>query len=63
MSSMTQRINATLQRITDPVIRERLLLVKSSFKKSLRDVACDFGYTHGKVAYWKNRYKKQPLTA
>ena len=61
MGSITQRINATLQRITDPVIRERLLLVKASFKKSLRDVAYDFGYTHGKVAYWKNRYKKHGL--
>ena len=61
MSSIIQRINATLKRISDPVIRERLLLAKASFKKPLRDVAYEFGYTHGKVAYWKNRYKKQGL--
>ena len=61
MSSIIQRINATLQRITDPVIHERLLMVKASFKKPLRDVAYEFGYAHGKVAYWKNRYKKQGL--
>ena len=36
-------------------------MVKASFKKSLRDVADEFGYTHGKVAYWKNRYKKYGL--
>jgi len=61
MSSIIQRINATLKRISDPFIRERLLLVKASHKKSLRDVAYEFGYTHGKVAYWKNRYNKQGL--
>lgn len=61
MSSIIQRINATLKRITDHVIRERLLLVKATAKKSLRDVAYEFGYTHGKVAYWKNRYKKHGL--
>lgn len=61
MSSIIQRINATLQRINEPIIRERLLIVKASFKKSLRDVAYEFGYTHGKVAYWKNRYKQYGL--
>ena len=61
MSSTIQRINATLKRIKEPVIRERLLMVKASFKNSLRDVAYEFGYTHGKVAYWKNRYKKHGL--
>ena len=58
MSSIIQRINATLKRIKDLIIRERLLMVKASFKKPLRDAAHEFGYTHGKVAYWKNRYKK-----
>ena len=61
MTSVIQRINATLQRITDPIIRERLLIVKASHKKSLRDVAYEFGYAHGKVAYWKNRYGKKGL--
>lgn len=61
MSSIIQRINATLKRITDPVIRERLLMVKASHKNPLRDVAKEFGYAHGKVAYWKNRYAKQGI--
>src|SRR3989338_10772804 len=61
MSSIIQRINATLKRISNPVIRERLLMVKSSHKNPLRDVAKEFGYAHGKVAYWKNRYAKQGI--
>lgn len=61
MSSIIQKINATLKRITDPVIRERLMMVKASHRMPLRDVANEFGCVHGKVAYWKNRYKKQGL--
>ena len=61
MSSITQRINATLKRVTNPVIRERLMMVKASYKMPLRDVAREFACVHGKVAYWKNRYKKQGL--
>lgn len=61
MKSIISKIKSTLKRVKDPVIRERLMLVKESNKKSLRDVAIMFGYTHGKVAYWKNRYKEQGL--
>jgi transposase len=61
MVSIIQRINATLQRVTNPVIRERLMMVKASHKMPLRDAAREFGCAHGKVAYWKNRYKKRGL--
>lgn len=61
MVSMLSKIKASLKRVKDPVIRERLLMVQSSLKKPLRDVALEFGVTHGKVAYWKNRYKKDGL--
>ena len=61
MSSIIQKINATLKRVNDPVIRERLLMVKASHKMPLRDVVRDFSCTHGKAAYWKNMYSKQGL--
>ena len=61
MGSIIQKINATLKRVNDPVIRERLLMVKASHKMPLRDVSRDFSCTHGKAAYWKNRYSKQGL--
>lgn len=61
MNSILRKIKATLKRIKDPVIRERLLVVQESYKKPLRDVALAYGCTHGKVAYWKNRYKEEGL--
>jgi len=56
-----KKIRQTLKRVKDPVIRLRLLIVQASFKEPLRDVGYTFGCTHGKVAYWKNRYIKEGL--
>ena len=61
MKSMQSRIKADLKRIKHPVIRERLLMVQDAFKHNLREVAATFGCVHGKVAYWKNRYKKEGI--
>lgn len=57
MSLILRKIKATLKRVKDPLIRERLLMVQESYKKPLRDVAITFGCTHGKIDYWKKRYK------
>lgn len=61
MSSILRKIKSTLSRIKDPIIRERLLMVQEAYQKPLRDTATKFGCTHGKVDYWKNRYKKHGL--
>lgn len=61
MKSVLSKIKSDLKRIKDPVIRERLLIVQEAFKYNLRDAAATFGCTHGKVAYWKNRYKKEGI--
>lgn len=70
MANITSEINATLQRIKDPVIQNRLLMIRDAHRQPLRDVAASYGCTHGKVDYWKKRYdqlgvrglytKKQP---
>jgi len=56
-----KKINRSLKTVKDPVIRQRLLIVKASFKEPLREVAQIFNCTHGTVGNWKNRYKKQGL--
>jgi len=61
MNQQLRKIKSTLKRITDPVIRERLLMVQSAIKHPLRDAAREFGCAHGKIAYWKNRYLKHGL--
>ena len=53
------KIKSDIKRIKDSVIKERLLMVQASYNEPLRDVAKTFGYTHGKVDYWKKRYEKQ----
>lgn len=70
MSNSISEINATLKRINEPLIRERMLMVRASYSEPLRDVAASYGCTHGKVDYWKKRFdqlgvrglytKKQP---
>lgn len=70
MANITSEINVTLQRIKDPIIQNRLMMVRDSHRQPLRDVAVSYGCTHGKVDYWKKRYdqlgvrglytKKQP---
>lgn len=57
MKSM-KRIETALKRINDPMIRERLLMVKETYERPLRDVAKTFSCVHGKVYYWKKRYEK-----
>lgn len=59
--SKLDKIKSSLKRITDPVIRERLLMVQATYKESLREVAKTFGCTHGKVDYWRKRYGKMGL--
>lgn len=61
MANITSSINATLKRIKDPVIRERLMMIRASYKEPLRDVAASYRCTHGKVDFWKKRYEKQGL--
>ena len=58
MASIQTKIKASLQRVKDPVIRERLMMVQAAIRHPLRDVAREFGCVHGKIAYWKNRYLK-----
>jgi len=61
MANITSKINASLKRIKDPVIQNRLLMVRDAFHQPLRDVAASYGCTHGKVDYWKKRYEKSGL--
>ena len=53
------KIKSDVKRIKDTIIKERLLMVQASYNEPLRNVAKTFGYTHGKVDYWKKRYEKQ----
>lgn len=57
MNAVTQ-VKQSLRRIKDPVIRERLLMVKSACEKPLREAAKDFGCTHGKIDFWKKRFEE-----
>lgn len=61
MKSIAAKVRSSLQRVKDSVIRERLLMVQACCKQPLRDVAKNFGVTHGKVDYWKKRYEDQGL--
>ena len=53
------KIKSDVKRMKDTIIKERLLMVQASYNEPLRNVAKTFGYTHGKVDYWKKRYEKQ----
>ena len=59
MANITSEINATLQRVKDPIIQNRLMMVRDAFRQPLRDVAESYRCTHGKVDYWKKRYGRQ----
>lgn len=61
MKSIESKIKADLKRVKDHVIRERLLIIQEACKYNLRVAANTFGCTHGKVAYWKNRYIKSGI--
>lgn len=56
MANITSEINASLKTIKNPVIQNRLLMVRDAYKQPLRDVAASYGCTHGKIDYWKKRY-------
>lgn len=58
MANITSEINTSLKRIKDPVIQNRLLMVRDTHHQPLRDVAASYGCTHGKVDYWKKRYEQ-----
>lgn len=61
MANITSEINATLSRIKDPVIQNRLMMVRDSYRQPLRDVAASYGCAHGKVDYWKKRYEQSGM--
>lgn len=54
-------IRASIRRVKDPVVRERLLMVHAAQREPLRDVARTFRCVHGKVDYWKKRYERYGL--
>ena len=57
MANITSNINATLKRIKEPAIQNRLMMVRDAYRRPLRGVAASYGCTHGKVDYWKKRYE------
>lgn len=61
MANITSEINATLSRIKDPVIQNRLMMVRDAYRQPLREVAASYGCVHGKVDYWKKRYEQLGL--
>lgn len=61
MSGQLYNIRASLKRVKDPEIRERLLMVQAACQEPLRDAAKKFGCGHDKVNYWKKRYEAQGL--
>lgn len=58
MANITSEINATLSRIKDPAIQNRLMMVRDSYHQPLRKVAASYGCVHGKVDFWKKRYEQ-----
>jgi len=52
------KIKRILKKTKDPVVRERLLMVKTACEKPLRDAAEVFGCTHGKIDFWKKRFEE-----
>lgn len=55
------QITATIRRVKEPLIRERLFMIQASYSEPLRDVAKKYGCTHGKVDFWKKRYEADGL--
>jgi transposase len=52
------KVKRNLKNTRDPIIRERLLMVKAACEKPLREAAEDFGCTHGKIDFWKKRFEQ-----
>ena len=56
------KVNRSLATIKDPVVRERLLLLKLYYRgNSLRATADHHRCSHRKVSYWKIRYETKGL--
>jgi transposase len=61
-SKKLSKINQSLKRIKDSVIRERLLIVKEYYQgKTCAIVANHHKCSPAKVVYWKQRYDNQGL--
>lgn len=56
--STISNVKRNLKSSKEPVIRERLLMVKAGCEKPLREAAEDFGCTHGKIDFWIKRFEK-----
>lgn len=55
--TILSEIRSSLKRVADPVIRERLLMVRAAYESPLRDAGRRFGCAHGKIDFWKKRYE------
>jgi transposase len=56
------KIAKSLKTVKDPIIRERLLMVKHAYESdSLRTAAEHVGKSHVTVKYWKDRYEQHGL--
>ena len=56
--SVLSSVKRCLKMVKEPVVRERLLMVQTACELPLRDAASKFGCTHGKVDFWKKRFKE-----
>ena len=62
MIHQLSKINWALEKVKDSEIRERLMLLKQYYRsKSLRKTAQEYGCSHGKIQYWKDRYEAEGL--
>lgn len=55
------KVKRNLKNVKNPIIRERLLMVKAACEKPLREAAKDFGCVHGKIDFWKKRFEQHGL--
>lgn len=56
------KVNRSLSSVKEPVIRERLLLLKQYYQgSSLRSTGEHHRCSHHKVLYWKQRYESEGL--
>lgn len=56
MASQLYKIQNSLRKTKDPVLRERLLMIQAAYQEPLRSAAKKFGCGHDKINYWKKRY-------
>lgn len=55
--SVLSNVKHCLKTVENPVVRERLLMVQATCEMPLREAAGKFGCTHGKVDFWKKRFR------